>query len=78
VRVACGPPLAAPPECASMTAAHRAADDAREALADGVRRALTRPASIPRAEQHLLIMTHRRAHQTYADALPVPGRAGIP
>jgi hypothetical protein len=59
----------------SMTVA-RAAGRAREALAAAVRRSLTRPGSVPPAEQHRLITADRRAEQAIAEVLAL--RTGQP
>jgi len=50
-----------------LTAAQVAAGSAREALAAAVRRSLTRPGSVPPAEQHRLIAAERRAEQAVAE-----------
>ena len=52
-----------------MSAAPVAAKSAREALAAAVRRSLTRPGSVPPAEQHRLIIAERQAEQVSAEVL---------
>ena len=62
-----------------MTAARVAAVRAREALAAAVRRSLTRPGSVPPAEQHRLITADRRAERAIAEVLaPRTGQPGDP
>ena len=61
-----------------MTVAQVAAGSAREALAAAVRRSLTRPGSVPPAEQHRLITAERQAEQACAEVLaPTHRAAGV-
>ena len=50
-----------------MSEAQVAAGTAREALAAAVRRSLTRPGSVPPAEQYRLITAERHAEQACAE-----------
>ena len=59
-----------------IVVAQVAAGNAREALAAAVRRSLTRPGSVPPAEQHRLITADRRAQQVCAEVLTA--RTGRP
>ena len=58
-----------PVQMESMTVAQVAAGNAREALAAAIRRSLTRPGSVPPAEQHRLITAERRAEDACAEVL---------
>ena len=55
-----------------MTTAQAAAGHARQELAAAVRRSLTRPGSVPPAEQHRLITADRQAEQASAAAFTPP------
>lgn len=59
-----------------IVVAQVAAGNAREALAAAVRRSLTRPGSVPPAEQHRLIIAERQAEQVSAEV--VTARAAQP